>query len=155
MHITLNTQRNITKIKQMDLVREFHNSFSLMMKADARLDRGARALWSTPAALRQNKSPRNREESALIRPRRKSVAESQFACLYYDLKLSMYFFCEEKVHTFECIAKEYARSGTYFDDVMQRERERGCLVTRTATVHNTFYISFIPYCLWFILICPI
>lgn len=35
---------------------------------------------------------------------------------------SMYFFCEEKVHTFECVAKEYARSGTYFDYIMQRER---------------------------------
>ena len=55
----------------------------------------------------------------------------------------MYFFCEEKVHTFECVAKEYARSGTYFDDVMQRERERGCLVTHTMTVNKTFYISFI------------
>lgn len=52
---------------------------------------------------------------------------------------SMYCFCEENVHTFECVAKEYARSGTYFDDVMQREQKRGCLVMQT-TVDNIPFI---------------
>lgn len=72
---------------------------------------------------------------------------------------SMYCFCEENVHTFECVAKEYARSGTYFDDVMQRERKRGCLVTHTMTVNNISFIlityvkyNFIYYSLFFVVI---